>query len=252
MAEKLLLINPAKPPSKRRAKPKLATRSKKPMARTTRKRRTAAQRRATAKMVAANRRRRRTPARRKNPIRRRRPAYATTAPVRRRRRRSPAPIVRRRRRNPIVRKGMLDTLVFPAMTATGGALALDALWANLPIPMNIKAGAFKHVAKAGAAVALSWGAGKVVSKKTAEQIGMGALTVVFHQAAREFMSTKMPNIAMDGMGYMNPAIVAGRRDVPGMGYYPRNNGMGYYPPMPQPEPQTAAPVENEANFNYNG
>jgi len=221
------------------------------MARTS-KRRTAAQRRATAKLVAFNRSRRR-----KNPIARKRRSpravarVVAAAPARRRRnpirRAAPMAVTRRRRRNPVRRAGILDRMVFPAVTAAGGALALDALWAYLPIPIAIKGGAFKHVAKAGAAIALTWGAEKVVSKQTASQIGMGALTVVFHQAAREFMAAKMPQIAMDGMGWISPAMVAPKRATPGMGYFPSNQ-MGYYPPEPQP--MTSAPVESEANFKY--
>ncbi len=219
-------------------------------------RRSAAQRAATKKLVALNRRRRR-----KNPSRRRRAYKATRTltparrrrrnPAKRRRRSYPRPsaqtasragrTLRRYRRNP-VRRNMLDTMVFPALTATTGALALDIAWANLPLPANIKAGPFKHVAKGLGAVGMAWLAGMVVRPKTAEALGVGALTVVLHQAAREFIGQAMPQL---NMGYYNAGMPAGGYD---------NNNMGLYvqsqPSAPPADMGLYVGEYNSDNYNY--
>lgn len=224
----------------------------------TRKRRTAAQKRATAKLVAYNRSRKRAAKRAPAKRRRRNPIAAPAArrrrtPVRAARRRR-NPIARRRRRNPIARRGMINRIinnaVMPAVSATGGALLLDVAWAYLPIPATVKTGAFKHVAKALGAVVLSEMAGMVVSKKTAESMGVGALTVVMHSAGKEAMGRFFPTVKMDGIGYMSPAMITND-----MGYYagpgrlPAAAGnaatMGYYPPT-----VVSGSLETESNYRY--
>jgi len=255
MPEKLLLINPAKPPSKRGRKkpvkkkaPKKATMRKKPMAK---KQRTAAQKRATAKLVAFNRRKARG---KSAPVKRRRKAPAKrrstgrAAPVARRRassvaKRRAAPL--RRRRNPIKRKaGMVDTYLYPALIASSGALAVDIIWSYLPIPDAIKVGPMRHPAKVAIAVGASMLAGNVVNKDTADLMGVGAITVIGHNALRELVGTYVPGLKMDGIGYMSPAVIAGQEN---MGYYP--DGMGYYPP--QAQPGITANAEGEQNYSYN-
>jgi len=214
------------------------------------KKRTPAQKRATAKLVAANKRRAKAPARRAVAKRR----APTHAPKRARRKavgytvgRAP---IRRRKMNPIRRggmKGIVKNLAVPAATAAGGALALDAIWAYLPIPAAARSGKMRHVAKALGAVGLKYAAGAVVSKKTADELAFGALTVVFHAAARELMAESMPSVRMDGMGYMSPALPAGTKPVnSSMGFYP-SAGMGYYPPAAQ---VSNAPIEGESTHQY--
>ena len=236
MAQKILLINPAKKPSQRRKKKRTAAQIRatkklvamnkrrakakrktnpvkkrtKPMAAQKRRktRRTAAQRAATRKLVALNKRRRRGGAKRKrNPISRRRRAYRATPTMRRN------PIRRRRRRNPIG-NGVVNKVMLPALTAAGGALAIDAMYGYLPIPVNIKNGPMKHLVKAGVAVlGLYYGGKMVVKKSTAEQLAMGALTVIAHQAGREAIARFAPQIQMDGMGYYSAGLPAGGYDM---------------------------------------
>ena len=133
----------------------------------------------------------------------------------------------------------------PAVTAAGGALALDVAWAYLPLPENLKTGNLKYIAKAAGAVALAWAADTsgLVTKKTSDAMGVGALTVVFHSALKDMISRAMPQVRMDSMGYYNAATPAGTLDYNSgnaMGYYPANgnaaspemtynNQMGYYP-----------------------
>lgn len=260
MAQKILLVNPIKRKRRRTAKQKAATkkliafnkkRSKparkratptkrkvNPMAARRRKARTAKQRAATRKLIAFNRRgARKAPAKRR---RRRNPIVASSAPRRRaayRATRTMAP-VRRRRRNQIRRmgpQGWMNDIIMPAVTAATGALALDAAWGYLPLPVDIKQGPMKHLAKAAGALALYWGASMVVRPKTAEAMAVGALTVVAHQAAKEMIMQFMPEVGMRmamyddvSMGYYNAGLPVG-------GYARQNgalpaHGMGLYVP----------------------
>lgn len=224
MAERILLVNPSKPPSKRRkATVKKGSTRKAIGAKTMaarKKPRTAAQKRATRKLVALNR------ARKSNPIRKRRASLPAVAkrrsnPVKRTTKTAATQagrVLRYRRRNPISRKGIMDRMVFPAVTATSGALALDAVWAYLPLPVNVRTGPLRHAFKGLGAIALGWGASKVVKKTTADSMAMGALTVVLHNAAREALATFAPGVRMDGMGYYSAGYPVG----------PANNDMGLY------------------------
>lgn len=220
MAARMLLVNPALPPSKRKRKIKPAKRGNT----MSRKRvRSAAQKAATRRLVAANRARR-APAkrakRRANPL-----ALATVS----RRRRNPiarARVTRRRRRNPVASKGAYMDMMKQSAIAASGALVLDAAWGYLPIPANFKIGGISHVAKGAGAIVMGMLASKVVSKRTASNMTLGALTVIMHNAAREVMATALPAIRMDGLGYYSPGMVVG-----GMNEYVNAlpaGGMGEY------------------------
>ncbi len=219
MAARMLLVNPALPPSKRKRKIKPAKRGNT----MSRKRvRSAAQKAATRRLVAANRARR-APAkrakRRANPL-----ALATVS----RRRRNPIARARvtRRRRNPVASKGAYMDMMKQSAIAASGALVLDAAWGYLPIPANFKIGGISHVAKGAGAIVMGMLASKVVSKRTASNMTLGALTVIMHNAAREVMATALPAIRMDGLGYYSPGMVVG-----GMNEYVNAlpaGGMGEY------------------------
>lgn len=240
MAGRILLINPSKPRGKRvparagikRRRKLTSTRRKNPM-----KRRSAAQRAATKRLVAFNK------SRKSNPIRRRRRArrsLVAAAPRRTiRRRRNPISsirhrISRRRRRNPIAIKGLLHSLVMPALTASTGALLLDVLWAKLPIPANLKAGALQYITKGVGAVALSMLAekSKIVNRQTAEALGVGALTVVFHDALRGVLKNMVPQLGFSeyvgGLGYINAGWPAGTLDAPNTAAAPMGEYVGSY------------------------
>lgn len=200
------------------------------------KRRSAAQRAATKRLVALNK------GRRKNPIRRKRRSVArTVAAVShhvRRRRRNPISVRRtrshsRRRRNPIQMGGLVNSLLMPALTASTGALLLDILWAKLPIPGNLKSGSLQYVSKAVGAVGLAVIAEKtkVVNRQTANALGVGALTVVLHDALRGVIKSMVPSLGLGeyvgeyvgGLGYINAGWPAGTLDAPntaaGVGEY---------------------------------
>jgi hypothetical protein len=271
MGERVLLVNPikrkraAKKPAKKRAvgytvgNAPVRRRKLNPIKRGPKmaKRRTAAQRRATAKLVAFNRSRRRlsNPARKRRRLRRNPvskaaayravPTIARANPVRRRRRRlgsstSVRRVRRRVRRNPLPSMGgVMSSIVTPAVFAAAGALALDIGFGYLPIPANLKTGPLNLVTKAAGAVVLSMLAGKVVGKSKGQLMGVGALTVVMHDAAKAFIAGAMPTLKMDGLGYYSAGYPVGGYESQGMGVYlgaggarssglPNMNGMGEY------------------------
>ncbi len=237
------------------------------------KRRTAAQKRATAKLVAFNRSRRRL----SNPTRKRRrlrrnpitkaaayravPTIARANPIRRRRRRGTSVAVRRRRirHNPLRLGGggIFGQLMMPAATAAVGALALDVAFGYLPLPANLRTGPLQLVTKTVGAIGLTFIASKVVSKSTAQAMGVGALTVVFHDVMKSFIVKTMPTLKMDGLGYYSAGYPVGGYDgMAGMGEYIGNLSGGG---MPMPGNQTMmgeyvsglSRVDNESQY-YGG
>lgn len=205
MADQLLLVNPRK----RRRR------------RTTRKRTT--------------RRRRRNP----------RPSYVsgssvvrrTTNPRRRRRRKTS----RARRRNP--RRGLrlgnigniFQDTVMPSVTAAGGAIGLDIVWNMLPIPITLKTGPVRYIAKGVGAITMGAVAGMFFPASTAKNFTSGAMTVVMYEALKEAMATWMPQLALsaydinEGMGYPSAALDVGT-EADLSAYFPGESGMSaYYP-----------------------
>lgn len=137
----------------------------------------------------------------------------------RRRRRS----TRRIGRNPITMRSVTNDLLMPAAVGAVGAIANDALFTYLPLPAQLKApGIARWASKGVSAIAMTWLASMVVQRKTAIQLGVGALTNLTAEVARSFMvqSPVLAPAAMEGMGvytmgYYNPATPAGG----GMGVY---------------------------------
>ena len=164
MAEQLLLVNPRR--RRRVGRPRKRT--------TTRKRR------------------------RRNP----RQSYVSgSAPVRRNpRRRSPRKRTykRRYRRNPraLTVANIFQETVMPAVTAAGGALGLDILWGMLPIPITMKTGPVRYLAKGAGAIAMGWAASFMVSNQVAKHFTSGAMTVVMYDMLKEVVATWMPQLAL--------------------------------------------------------
>ena len=141
-----------------------------------------------------------------NPRKRRKRRRTKTRARRRTTVRRRARSVSRRRRNPVRRSGKIMDQVMPAATNAMGALALDIAWSYLPLPMGIKTGPFRHVAKGLGAIAIGMFAGNIVSRSTAKAMSQGALTVVIHGAMREVTQQMMPNVSL---GYYSPGMPAG-------------------------------------------
>jgi len=268
MGEQILLINPIP----RRKKAGVKSRRKSPVSSTRKRsavmakrkvarRRTAAQKAATRRLVALNRSRRKAPAKRRrrspdhNPIGAPYRGISTMSnPIRRRKRRpNPISVVRRRvrrSRNPL-NSGLVGSLLMPAVWGAGGALALDIAWGYLPIPATIKAGPLRYLAKGAGAIALSMIAGKATSKRNADLLGIGALTVIVHDAAKEALTKAAPTLKMDGVGYY----------VNGLGYYspamPAGVAGGTLPSLQNPQKlglyvngYSGNKIETEAGYVY--
>ncbi|MES9855934.1 MAG: hypothetical protein ABW166_04930 [Sedimenticola sp.] len=123
----------------------------------------------------------------------------------------------RRRRNPVTASGIVGNQLMPAATNAMGALALDIVWSYLPVPMNIKTGAFKHIAKGIGAIAIGSLAGNFINKRTARAMSQGALTVVMHDAMREVTQQMLPNVPLS---YYSPGMPAGVGEyTQGLGAY---------------------------------
>lgn len=201
----LMLINPAKRPSKRRGKA------------------TAAQLRALKKARAA-RKVSSNPA----PRRRRASLRAASAPRR----------MKRARRNPIGMSGIFGD-VMGAVQGAGGALAINAAFNLLPLPATIKAapsGMAGTAVKMGMAVALGM-VGRKVLGRAAGKMAEGAMTVAAYDAIKGFVPSTFGGDApagVAGLGYYGPAVNAGALPevypntsvMDGMGEYV--SGMGQY------------------------
>jgi len=178
---------------------------------------------------ARRRRRRTTTTRRRRPAtrRRRNPVTALAANPRRRpaRRRTYAARRRTYRRNPAPRamRGVMGTLM-PAATAATGALALDIIWGFVPLPVTLKTGPMRHLAKGAGAIGLGMLAGMVVPRKTADMFTTGALTVIMHGAMRDAVTRFAPqvNLGESSFEYGYPSI------APPMDAYVEDENMGEY------------------------
>lgn len=206
MAQRILLVNPIKKVSKHSLTRKKASTMKKRTRRAV-KRSTIKRRNPIGAKHMAKRRHRRI-AKRHNPI-----VKARTH--KRRRRHNPismSGIRRRVSRRTSQAGGVMGHIVMPAFTAAAGALMLDVAWANLPLPAVVKTGNMQYLAKAAGAVALVSLAHKVTkNKKQAEALGIGALTVLMHDMARNVLKKSVPGLHLgeyvgtgDMLDYNNP------------------------------------------------
>lgn len=145
---------------------------------------------------------------------------------------------RRYRRNP-VKLSLVNSMVKPAAIGAAGAIGLDLAYAYLPIPEGIKAGPFKYVAKGGAAIAMAMIAEKIMSKSTARELGRGALTVVFHEAARDALASHAPGLALDA--YMTDEMAA-YTDYEALSYAGSGEVIGDLEEIPGMENVSTGPV----------
>lgn len=181
------------------------------------------------------------------------PAPATNP--RRRRRRTTT--YKKRRRNPRRRgfgalriQNVFQDTVMPAAIAAGGAIGLDIIWGMLPIPLTLKTGPMRFVAKGAGAIGMGMIASMVVNQATAKNFTAGAMTVVMYDALREALQTWMPQLALsaydinDTLGYPSSAMDVGSESdlsayFPGQGnnagananmgaYFPQDVGVGDY------------------------
>ena len=123
---------------------------------------------------------------------------------------------------------IVEDLIMPVIPATGGALALDFAWNFLPLPESVANGFLRHVAKMGGAIAMALGAERVFDKRTAELMGVGAMTVVAHGAAKEMLQTAFPDL---NLGYYSAGPIVGKlATTAGPGTFTTGQVMGAYVP----------------------
>lgn len=198
----LMLINPARRPSKRR---KAGSRKATP-----------AQLRALAK------------------ARRARAGLSANPSPRRRRRTSLRAVARstrrRARRNPIGMGGIMGQLG-TAVWGAGGALAVGAAYNMLPLPASLKTGMMSTVSKLALAVGVGLIAKPMIGRN-AGKLAEGAMTVVVYEALQGMLPVSVGGSSVAGLGYMSPGLNAGGYALPnnsvmsGMGEYV--SGMGEY------------------------
>jgi hypothetical protein len=158
--------------------------------------------------------------------------------------------IRRYRRNPIVPGDVMRTMVRPAATAAVGALSLDLALGYLPVPAQLKVGPFRHVFKAAGAIGIGLVARRLTKRETADQLGLGALTVVIHDAAKEMITKFAPKVRLGE--YLSDADLEelGYMDMEGLGYPSAGQivgeGMAAYM---DPAPAGAMPVGCPGGMN---
>lgn len=176
-------------------------------------------------------------------------------PVRRR--------TRRVRRNPaITMRSVTNDLLIPAAVGAVGAIANDALFTYLPLPAQFKApGIARYASKGITAIGMTWLASMVVRRETALRLGVGALTCLTAEIAREFMTRTLPAtapVAMEGMGlytmgYYNPAMPAGG-GTPALGVYTHGSDSSPLPSLESRETPGVSPgmgMHTPDGYNYN-
>jgi len=188
-----------------------------------RKRRTSAKQKAAArrnikKAQAANRR-----GGRKTTTRRRRRRNTVGKYTRPARRSNP------RRRLPTF-NSIINDQVIPAAWGGVGAVVNDFIVNMLPLPAQFQAGWMRHISKAVGAVAIGVLGGMMLNKRTADQLGAGAMTVVGYNVVRDLAANFAPQLQLGYYGagldptmgeyldptmgeYLDPAL----GDIPGSG-----------------------------------
>jgi len=231
--QELLIVNPAKRPSKRKAtkrkaSPKqIAARKKFAAMARARAGQSPAKRTSTRKAnpIMATKRRK---ARRSNPVK----AHANRVV----RRRNPIARVakRSRRRNPISLGGgsmRPMALLKPAFIGALGATAVNTILGKLPLPAAAYDGKMRFVTRGVAAIALGMIASKLGAKSAvAAQMAEGSLTVTLHDAITEFASdagmalSGFPNPTGARLGYFAPGVNAARMGQQRVGAYVNGPG----------------------------
>lgn len=194
----------------------------------------------TAQRAAALRNLRKARAARKKPKRRRNPSTAAAvANPRRRRRKSPT---RRRavRRNPIRLKRLspkriIEGQLMPALIGGGGAVANDMAYSFLMnrIPVGagggivdqFRTGPLRHAGKAASALLLAYVSGMALPRRTADQLGAGALTVVGYNVVRDVLARVAPDLALGA--YIAPELGYAGAGRTAPGYLNPRTGSNY-------------------------
>jgi len=156
---------------------------------------------------------------------------STTAKKRRAPKRSTTPARRRTKakrrtykRNPSPRfslKNFTKATLMPSAVGAVGALSIDMLMGLVPLPDMLKTDAMRPMVKGVAAVGLGLIANQVTSRKVAEQITAGALTVVLYDTMKTFVRDRFPTLPLGE--YDNYPMLDYVSPAPTMGAYIEND-----------------------------
>jgi len=122
------------------------------------------------------------------------------------------------RRGAYTMKGVIDNQVMPALVGGGGAVLNDLIVNFIPfIPAQFRTGWMRHLTKAAGALAISFLGNMFLDKRTADQLGAGAMTVVGYNVVRDLAAQFAPTIPLGEYltpvgEYLDPALA-------GIGYY---------------------------------
>lgn len=135
---------------------------------------------------------------------------------------------RRYRRNPIRGgfsvQGFVNETLVPSAIGAAGALGLDVLMNVVPLPETFKTGMMRPVTKLAGAIGLGMIAGMIASRRVAEQVTAGAVTVVLYDVMKGLMMRTMPQLALseysDAMNALtvDESVGAVTDEYPAMGY----------------------------------
>lgn len=122
-------------------------------------------------------------------------------------------------------------VVKSAAPAAVGAVALDILWAHLPLPAVVRAGYVQFVAKGAGAVLLGVLAGKFLGREVGHKVALGGVTVVLYNLTRQLVGSMLPGVSLGDSDFPGSMGYYGSAPVAGMGEYvnalPDYYGSGY-------------------------
>lgn len=186
--------------------------------------RSAAQKAATKRMLSA----RRAGSPKRHAKRRSNPVSANPIGIHRVKRHKRHSVkARSRRRNPLhmpAGASGVASMLMSSVHGAGGALIVNTALNYIPMPAMLKSGNGKYIARVGVALALGVFGGKVLPKKVAANMAVGAMTVAFHDLVLGLASQAMPSAKLGDIGdyddgvaaYVSGQGVAGLADMSGM------------------------------------
>ena len=108
---------------------------------------------------------------------------------------------------------ILNDQVIPAAIGGAGAVVNDMIINMAPLPDNLKTGWMRHLSKAVGAIAIGYVAAMFLSKRTADALGAGAMTVVGYNVVRDMAAQWAPNLPLGEYLELNEYL------DPSLGYY---------------------------------
>jgi hypothetical protein len=109
------------------------------------------------------------------------------------------PIMRRRfRRNPMPGSigGFIGNSLVPAAVGAAGAIGVDMLIGNLPLPYNLTSGRALPLVRIGAALLVGAGVAAVAGDEAGGQAAAGGMIVAVYGLAKSYLQNAAPNIRM--------------------------------------------------------